>query len=353
MINVLQIIDGKSFGGITRLMLEVEKNISEDIKFEYLTATNIYDKWYNLNISRKTIIGKLKYNHRLYKFLKKNKYNIVHINSGAFFFTFQVAIICKLRRIKKIIVHSHNTHNITGIKKILIKILNPFYRRLIDIKLTCSREAAKSLFTRTEDVKIIKNGIDIEKFKYNDKIRNEYRKKLGIENKLVYGHVGRFSKQKNHDFLLDLFYELQKTQDAVLMLVGTGELETTIKEKVKQLNIEEKVMFLGFREDIDLLLNCMDIFIFPSFYEGLPVSIIEAQTSGLHVFVSNTISDEAKINENFNKINSFDIKEWTSSILNIKINERTNSYKNTIKAGYDIKDTCNMLEKIYKSLLSQ
>ena len=351
MINVLQIIDGKSFGGIVKLMIELNNNIDKEIKFDFLTATNIYDKWNNLNISRETLKGKIIYNFRLFKYLKKNKYDIVHINSGAFFFTFQVVIVCKLSKVKKIIVHSHNTPKINKIKKILIKLLTPLYRKLIDVKLTCSKEAAKSLFTKTEDVIVLKNGVDIEKFKFNEKVRNEYRKKIDVENKLVYGHVGRFEKQKNHEFLIDLFYELQKQQhNAILLLIGRGQLEKQIKDKVHNLDIDNKVIFIGFREDINLLLNCMDIFILPSIFEGLPVSIIEAQTSGLPVFVSNAISDEAKINSNFNKINSFELKEWTNLILNTELNERTNLYKNTIKAGYDIKDTCKKLKEIYKGI---
>ena len=233
-----------------------------------------------------------------------------------------------------------------------MKILNPLYRKMIDAKLTCSKEATKSLFTKDENVIVLKNGIDIEKFKFKENIRNEYIKKLGLDDKLVYGHVGRFVTPKNHDFLIDLFYEIQKRQDnAVLLLVGTGELKQKIKNKAHNLNIDNKVIFLGFREDINNLLNCMDIFIFPSFYEGLPVSIIEAQTSGLPVFVSNGISDDAKINENFYKIDSFDIKKWLNLILNIELKDRAYAYKNTIQSGFDIKDTCKELEKKYKELI--
>ena len=351
MISVLQIVDGYSFGGIVKLMIELNNNINHDIKLDFLTATNIYEKWNNLNISRKTLKGKIIYNFRLFKYLKNNKYEIVHINSGAFFFTFQVAIICKLSKVKKIVVHSHNTPNINIIKRFLIKLLNPLYRKLIDAKLTCSKEAAKSLFTKTEDVIVLKNGIDIEKFKFNENIRNAYRKELSLENKIVYGHVGRFEKQKNHEFVIDLFYELQKEQNnAILLLIGKGQLEQHIKNKVHNLNIANKVIFLGFREDINLLLNCIDVFILPSIYEGLPVSIIEAQTSGLSVFVSNAISNEAKVNNNFNKISSFEIEKWTDLILNVKLKDRTNIYKDTIKAGYDIKDTCKKLEEIYKGI---
>lgn len=351
MIKVLQIIDGKSFGGITKLMLDVEKKINNDIKFNFLTATNVYEKFYNLNISRSTIKGRIIYNHRLYKFLKKNNYDIVHINSGAFFFTFFCTIICKLLGIKNVIVHSHNTPKIKNIKKILIKILNPLYRKLTNAHLACSKNAARSLFTKTDDVIIIKNGIDINKFKYNEKIRNQYRKELNINDKIVYGHVGRFDEQKNHSFLIDLFYEIQKKQDAVLLLIGTGKLEKEIKEKVKLLNIEDKVLFQGFRDDVSNLLNTMDVFLFPSLYEGFGNVVIESQTNGLPSFVSNGIPDEANISNNFHKLNTYDIEEWLKEILNVKIKDRKSAYKNTIKAGYDIKQTSKQLEQIYKDLI--
>ena len=353
MIRVLQVIDGKSFGGIAKLMYDVEKNICKNIKMDFLTATNIYNKWNNLNITRKNIKGKIIYNYRLYKFLRKNEYDIIHINSGAFFFTFQVAIIAKITKIRKIIVHSHNTPNISIVKRVLIKILNPLYCKMIDFKLTCSSQAAKSLFTKTNDVILIRNGIDVEKFKFNGVLRKQYRKELMLENKIVYGHVGRFAKQKNHEFLIDVFYEIQKNQDVVLLLVGSGELEEKIKEKVDKLNIKDKVIFLGNRDDVSNILNSMDIFLFPSLYEGLPISLIEAQTNGLPVVVSEGVSDEANISNDFMKINSSNVEEWAKQVLDIEITEekRMNAYKNTLEKGYDIDFTTKQLENIYKKLI--
>ena len=351
MIKVLQIMDGYNFNGIIKLMLEVEKNIDKEIKFDYLTACNICDNFNNLNIDRRSIKGRIIYNHRLRKFLKNNKYDIVHINSGAFFFTFSCALICKLCSIKKIIVHSHNTPKISRIKKIFIRIFNPIYRKITNVHLTCSNAASESLYTKVDDVILIKNGIDVNKFKYNKNIREKIRKELNINNKLVYGHVGRFSKQKNHDFLIDLFYELQKNKDCVLLLIGTGPLEDTIKNKVKKLNITDKVLFLGFREDINYLLNAIDIFIFPSLYEGLPVSLIEAQTNGLPIVTTSNISNEANISNNYYVIDNYDINNWLNTILNVKLGNRENAYKNAIKNGYDIIDISNKLEKIYKNLM--
>ena len=353
MIKVLQVIDSKNFTGIASLMFNVEKNINKNIKIEFLTATNICDKWNNLNIDRKSLKGRIIFNHRLHKFLKKNSYDIVHINSGAFFFTFIVAVIAKMARIKNVIVHSHNTPNISKIKRVLIKMLNPLYCKIIDKKLTCSNQAAKSLFTKLDDVIIIKNGIETEKYKFDKNIREKYRKELNLDNKVVYGNVGRLSKQKNQIFLIDIFYEIQKKQAAVLLLIGNGELEEKMKEKVNEFNIQDKVIFLGYREDVNSILNAMDIFIFPSLYEGLPVSLIEAQTNGLPVIVSKGVTDEAHISYNFIKIKSNDEKEWAKQVLdlNIEENERNNSYKNTINNGYDIKHTAGQLENIYKELM--
>lgn len=354
MIKVLQVMDGNQYGGVYEIMLRIGRNI-KNIEFHYLTPIKVYEssKSYNLNIDRSTLQGRLIYNHRLYKFLKINKYDIVHISSGAFFFTFFSAITSRFAGIKRIVVHSRNTPNINSIKKILIKILNPLYRKITNVHLSCSKNAIKSLFTKEDDVIVIKNGIEINKYKFNEKIRNEYRKKLNIEDKIVYGHIGRFSKQKNHEFLINLFYELQKEQDAILLLVGDGELENNIKEQVKKLKIEDKVIFLGFRTDINNLLNCMDIFLFPSIYEGFGNVLIESQTNGLPTFVSNPITEEANISKNFHKTNSYDINEWKEEILKTKIdlNKRKYAYKDTINSGFDIKETTKQLERIYKDLI--
>ena len=236
-------------------------------------------------------------------------------------------------------------------KKILMALLNPLYRKLTNAHLSCSKEAAHSLFTKIDDVIIIKNGIDVEKFKFNEEIRNEYRKKMNLDGKVVYGHAGRFHKQKNHDFLIDVFYEIQKKQDAVLLLSGTGELENSIREKVKALNIEDKVIFLGFRKDVNCLLNVMDVFLLPSVYEGLPLCAIEAQTSGLPTVVSKAIPEEANISDSFCRIDNFYTERWVEKILGIKSVDRSKAFMNTINAGFDIADTTCALKRIYTHLV--
>lgn len=351
MIKVLQIIDGKQYGGICKLFLDIEKNISKDIKFEYLTATNICDSWNNLNIDRSSIKGRIIFNHRLKKYLKNNKYDIIHINSGAFFFVFTCALICRLQGIKNIVVHSHNNPKLLKIKKILLKILNPFFRKMTKIHLSCSKDAIKSLYTKSNDVIILKNGINIDDYKYDKKIREKYQKELNIIGKKVYGHIGIFNKQKNHHFLINVFNEISKKEDAVLLLIGEGELEKEIRYQVKQYGIEDKVYFLGYRNDVNKLLNCIDIFLFPSLYEGLGIVLIEAQTNGTIVFASNAIPKETNISPYYNQIDNFELSNWVNKIKDAKILDRDDAYINTINNEYDIRITSKKLELIYKEMM--
>lgn len=350
--RVLHIGFGDTYNGVYEIIRRFERNMT-NTEFDYLSPVKVYDflNAFDLNINIKSFKNRIIYNYLLYKFLKKHKYDIVHINGGRFFLSLSCAIICNLLKVKTI-VHSHSCLTMKNRKKILMKILNPLYRKITNVHLTCSMPAAKALFTKFDDVIIIKNGLETSDYRYNENTRNKYRKELNIENKTVYGNVAAFNKNKNQNFLVDLFYQIQKKrQDAVLLLIGTGETEEIIKEKVKELNIENKVFFLGFRNDIDRLLNAMDIFIFPSISEGLGNVVIEALTSGLPTFVSNGIPDETNISSNFHKINTFNINEWASEILRIKTPDRTNAYKDTIKAGFDIKDSARELEHIYTNLM--
>lgn len=358
--KILHVNIGNTFGGIEQLQLKYIKYLSNYYKIDVLlpdNKTNI-NSFYSLNIERTSIKNKIIYDYRLYKFLKKNKYDIVHINSEIFFFSLRVALISKLCGVRHIISHSHGYYNKKGIKGFLIAILNPLFRNLVDEYLACSLQAAESLFTKRvinkNKVKILKNGIEVEKYIFNENIREKYKNSLNLQEKIIYGHVGRFVYEKNHNFLIDLFYEIQKKQEnAVLLLIGIGQLEEQIKNKVKELKIDHKVIFLGFRQDVYNILNTMDVFIFPSIYEGLGLSAIEAQTNGVITFCSNTVPKETNISPFFR---SFDLKEKASKIAenicneNLNIDNRKEAYKYTIEKDYDIERTCNVLKNIYEKI---
>ena len=187
-------------------------------------------------------------------------------------------------------------------------------------------------------------------FKINIKKRNEIRQKLNIESKIVISNVGRFTTQKNHTFLIDIFNEIyKKNNNAVLMLIGNGEKEDEIKKKVEKLGIQNSVLFMGHRDDVNELMQAMDVFVMPSIYEGLPVVGIEAQAAGLPCFMSkDVITDEVKIAENVKFISLDDNAEkWADEILSSDLTRKDNEIA-LKKAGYFIEDMVKELTEQYK-----
>lgn len=203
---------------------------------------------------------------------------------------------------KKLIMRSSNASS--GSKKsILLHRLFKFLPMLVpDVKIAPSELAAEYTFgkraVRKHQVCKLPNALDLSLFAFDAEKRTRYRADLGLEDKLVIGHVGRFNEQKNHDFLLDVFAQFHKTHvNSVLVLIGNGELEEKIRQKAKDLGIAESVRFLGVRRDVPELLCAMDAFLFPSFYEGMPNTVIEAQTTGLPCLISDRITPEARVTD--------------------------------------------------------
>ena len=370
--RILQISIGTTvFGGVEQMIYQIYKNIDrEKIQFDLLspnlTTYGIHEdeilkmggKIIELKADRSNLKGKLKYYVRLYKFLKKNSYEIVHINSGAFLFVLMVSIICRLAGIKKIIVHSHNARQGLNLgKRVVFDLLKPILALVATDYMACSELAGRSMFNKRlfkqNKVIIIKNGIDIQKYKFNLEIRNKYRMKLGIDENIVYGHVGRFELQKNHEFLIDIFFHIQKIQpEAVLLLIGDGELKEKIIRKLEGLKIKDKVKFLGVRKDVPELLQAIDCFILPSLYEGLPVVGVEAQASGVPLFCSDSITEELRLLDTTKYISlNTEANEWAKlickSIDNKDCRIREEAYKIVEEKGYDIKKTAEQLENIY------
>ncbi len=214
----------------------------------------------------------------------------------------------------------------------------------------CSDKACKWLYGKNKDKAIIiKNGIETEKFCFNENIRKKKREELGIkECEFIIGHVGRFCVAKNHEYLIKIFNEYNKiNNNSKLILIGDGELREKITKEIKKLHLEKKVLILGFRNDTNELLQAMDCFVFPSIYEGLPLSLIEAQAANLMILASNKITKMTDITGNikFLDINQNSI-EWAKRIP-IKPLERFNQKLKIKEAGYDIKAICQELEKIY------
>ena len=248
----------------------------------------------------------------------------------------------------KIIIHSHNS---SGLHPLLHKALIPICNNYNHTRFACSKLAGEWMYGRRAvkkgKVTIINNGINLQKFRYDDAVRKEYRKMLDVEDHVVWGHVGRFNYQKNHKFLLNAFYEYHKSVPrSKLLLIGRGELEDEIKAQIKKLNLGDSVVLLGVRDDIDKLLNAFDYFVFPSLFEGLPVVLVEAQANGVPVVMSETISDEIVCNENTIRLPITNAPDWSKTILTADLN-RTNDIN---VDDYDINKTVDKLERLYKEI---
>jgi glycosyltransferase involved in cell wall biosynthesis len=369
-VKVLQVNAGsKNFGGVSAFLYNVYKNIDRTkFQFDFLSPKKttygtirseieeMGGKIFELNIRNSGFIFYIKLFFKTKEFLKNNNYDIIHINSGALLFNFTVALSAKISGIKRIIVHSHNVKIVNNKIKIFFrKILKTLISSLATDYLACSMLAAKSMFSQKlinkNKVIIIKNGIDVNKFRFNNDIRIQYRKDLKIEDKIVIGHVGRFVRQKNHEYLIDVFNEMVKINNNVeLLLVGEGELEEEIKEKVNAYDLSKKVKFLGVRKDVANLMQAMDAFIFPSLYEGLGIVLIEAQSTGLFVMTTTEIPSEAKITKNMQYLSlKSSPKEWAETFFD-KYNSKFNrnlSYKSVEENNYTISYTAKVLEEIY------
>ena len=269
-------------GGVESVVMNYYRNIDRDkIQFHFLCDEDSTDIPYDEieKLGGKVIVippyQKLfKYQKELYKIFKENNYKIVHSHINALsVFPLRVA---KKAGVPIRIAHSHSTSNKKEWKKNIVKnILRPFSKVYANKFFACTKHAGEWLFGKKiierKELNVINNAIDLKKFEFNEKIREDLRKEFGIKkDTIVIGHIGRFMKQKNHDFLIDVFNELiKKDENSILILIGQGPLLNDMKQKVRDLKIEDKVKFIGQVTDVEKYYNIMDVFLFPSIYEGL------------------------------------------------------------------------------------
>lgn len=256
----------------------------------------------------------------------------------------------------KTIAHSHSTSNGSGIKSIVKIILQYPLRYEADYFFGCSLKAGEWLFgkkiVQSDRYFTIKNAIDTQKYFFNRKQRSILRNQLRIEEDVtVFIHVGRLHEAKNHIFLLHVFAMLIKEiPNSMLLLVGDGELLSEIEKQIEQLNLKSNVKMLGARTDIPDILNAADVFLFPSKWEGLPVTVVEAQASGLPCFVSDKITKEVGISElvKFLPIDK-GTQVWIDAIKETDLT-RKNVIDKIIQAGFDIKKSVEWLTKFYEEI---
>ena len=361
-IRILHVFNSLNQGGIQNLIINVYRKIDKNkIQFDFLMNEDGYfddeikalgGRVYKIPALNK--VGQLKYTKELTNFFNEHKeYKIVHSHynqiSGI------ILEIAKKCNIPIRIAHSHASNNINNIVTKLYKLyLQSKIKKNATHFFACSRKAGEWLFkSKADNMVIINNGINMEDFFYSGEKRKKIRKELNInDDTMVIGHVGRFSKVKNHDFLVEIFNEYQKVNsNSILLLVGTGQLECNIREKVKKLNLNDKVKFLGVRKDTDYLYSAFDCFVFPSLYEGLGITLIEAQASGLKTITSaNDIPIETKITDLIEYINLNEVPEKWAERISINSN-REEINNDLINSNFNIKNTVEQLEKFYEEVI--
>lgn len=368
-IRILQFTIAASKGGRTQYVLNNWKYIDKHrFQFDFVTFSKTLDYEQELveegcnvyHISCYPEENKEKFVEEFDQILEQG-YDVIHIHTSYWKNTI-VEERAKYKGIKKIIIHSHNTGCGTSITKEQeereckrhCEIRNDLHPEMATDFWACSIEAAEWLYGNQisgDKIKIMKNAIDLKRFTYSCSKREAVRKKLGIENEIVIGHVGRFAYQKNHRFLIDVFEKIyKKNHKTRLYLVGRGELEEGIKQQVKQLGLSEVVLFMGWRADVNELLQAIDIFVLPSRFEGLPIVAVEAQASGCPCILSDTITKEVLITKNVKHI-PLDKVIWQKEIESyIEGFERKKTDQEIIQAGFDINMQIHEIEKEYSSV---
>lgn len=365
MIRILQVLGGMNAGGMETMIMNYYRNIDRNkIQFDFLITAKekcFYEdeikklggKIYRVT-ARNTNI--LKNRKELKEFFRNNKYSVVEFHQGiTYYYPLKMA---KKHGVKTRIIHNH------GIDRKFLKkyrIYNELFakKRISNLAtnyFSCSEEVNDQLFSnkilKKGNIEIVSNAINIEKYKYNKVIRKEIRQELKIaENTKIYGHIGTFTYPKNHKFLIDIFENISKKEkESKLVLIGSGTLESDIKRKVEEKGLQEKVIFLGIRDDVEKVLSAIDCFLFPSIFEGIPLTLIEAQANGVPVIMSDTISKEVLINSNCNRISLDNKFEWIKMSLEIKDEseiERINRNENVAQTKFNIKTQAKKLQEVY------
>lgn len=370
-LRVLQVGMSPCYGGTESFLMGIYRKIDrKKVQFDFL---NVYDEEIACQSEIESMGGKIlhvKFRrregiHNYYKgirdFFEKHKdYMVIHCHYQGLQNIDMISYAAKAG-IPVRIAHAHNSgyeYRPGTILKALIKYNKWKVSRVATDFFACSELAGNWMFGKTskEGLKVVKNAIDAEKFKYERDTREKVRNELMLEGKFVVGNVGRFANQKNLLFLVEIFSEILKYKgDARLLLVGDGPLREDIERKISQLGIADKAILTGARTDINRIMQGMDAFVFPSKFEGLGIVLIEAQTSGLKCFASeNVIPESAKVTDllSFIPLES-GAKVWAKTISEESDYKRSDRYETIVESGYDINDNVKMIENTYLKLVGR
>ena len=371
-IRILQAFVTNDKGGLTGYIAQNYRYIDKSkVQFDFLTHdetpldfeeefTDKGAKFYHIPHPSHPIA----YYHALKKILNETDYKAVSFNLS--YANFVSVVLAKMAGARKIIVHSHSTaiDDKSKLKRSIKRIIHEIGKRIFPIVAdefaACSQYASRWMFTDNiihgKHFIYARNAIDLSRFRFNRENRDRLRKELEIDPEtFCVGHVGRFTYQKNHEYLIDIFHEIvQLHPDSMLLLIGghgAGGTYEAVMNKIAAYHLEKKVKILGIRNDVPELLSVMDCFVLPSRFEGLAIVSVEAQAAGLHTYQSDIVSPESAITPKatFLSIDQMPL-EWARAVLKNINDERKNTEEDLVAAGYDIINEIEKIKQFYISL---
>lgn len=345
--------------GITNVICNIVQAINNPNVSVDCVSINKPDKYYydifsyakgHIYVIENRLKCPILYFRKLVRLIKKNEYDCIHAHGNSHTLAIEMlaarAAGCSVR-----IAHSHNT---TCKYKVIDKIMKPIFDSSCTHNIACGKEAGKWLFGRAE-FEIFKNGVFTENYRFDENYRKLIRKKYSInENSIVIGHIGNFNDAKNQDWIIEIGKELSRRKiDFTIFLIGTGERLETIKKMVNEYNLEKNVIFTGAIDNVNQYLSAFDCVVMPSFFEGLPLTLIEEQAAGLKCFVSDNITKEVDITGNVDFLSLNDnVENWASTIIkeqkkNNRDKDSDIAIKKIVKKGYDIASESERLLDFY------
>lgn len=360
MIRILHVVNDMHRAGLETMLMNYYRNIDRTkIQFDFLTHRPHKSDYDDEIIS---MGGKVYYAPRLYpqnypkyfKWMKKffrehPEYHIIHSHIDSM--SYLPLLAAKKAGVPVRIAHSHNTSVDKDFKFFLKQLFRSQITFVANYYCACGKEAGEFLFG-SKSFTIIPNAIEVNSFLYQDEIRHLKRMELGLTDEFTLGHVGRLSYQKNHKFLIEIFSKVcEKNSKAVLLLIGVGEKEEEIRAQIRKLGLDANVKFLGSRSDVNELYQAMDLFIMPSFFEGIPVTGIEAQFAGLPCIFSTKVPEEVSFTDKCRFLALEDSAEkWAKIILNTHNTPRIEGSYIAENSWYNIKNAKYILEEYYLNI---
>lgn len=362
LVRILHVFGVVNLGGAESRIMDLYRTIDRTkFQFDFMVHTTERGHYQDeiesmgghvYNVPRFVVSNMLSYKKAWVQFFQEHtEYQVVH---GHMTSTASVYLpIAKKSGVPITIAHSRNAGVDVGIKGNITHLMRHNLWKKCDYCLACSTEASYAVFGKKQSVQekvvMLPNGIRTRNYEYQPEVANRIRGELNLVGRWIIGHVGRFHKAKNHEFLIDIFSEIKKREEkAVLILLGEGALMPKIQEKVQQLALEKDVVFLGNRTPIADYYQVMDYFVFPSFYEGMPGVVVEAQCTGLRCILSENITREVAVTNGvrYESLQT-SAKEWANKVIETKDYERQSKVNELIEKGFDVESQWEVIQQIY------